>query len=147
MHYAVKSNNDKLVKYLCSIQQVEVNEKTKTNQIQPIDLSIVGVSRNALAKQRVESEEKQYLKQARNLRLAQRFDYFVDDSPDCQEEKITNILVRYNNMALSDYESDGDDEEKGDVYKKSKKGKKKKKKKGKGSAKTKTKGGKKGKKK
>jgi hypothetical protein len=58
------------------------------------------------------------------------------------EDRIIGMINRYNNLELSDIDSDGDDEPKGEVYKKTKK-----KKKGKKSKSGKKSGGKKGKKK
>ena len=81
-----------------------------------------------------------YMKQTKNMIIAEQPNAIHDrDQPKYTEEKIFNLIVRYQDMILSDVESDDDIVEKGDTKKKEKKkkGKGKAKKKGKGSAKKK----------
>lgn len=72
---------------------------------------------------------------------------FIDvDEPKCTEDRIYNLILRYDELILSDLEN-SDEEQKGEAYsKKKKKGKKGKKGKGKGKKAGKSKGKKKSKK-
>ncbi len=117
----------------------------------PIDYSIVTVSRELDKQGNFISQfvEKEYMKQNKAIQRALNMNgdgLFANANEKVNrfvEERLANLVTRYNEMALSDFESDADDEPKGEVYKKGKKKKKKKKKGGKKSGK---KGGKKKKK-
>ncbi len=113
--------------------------------MKPINYSILTVPQE-LSNPSNKFIEKEYIKQNKsiqrhlnteclNLTTIERANEFVED-------RIIGMINRFNNMELSDLESDGDDEPKGEVYKKTKK-----KKKGKKSKSGKKGGGKKGKKK
>ena len=82
----------------------------------------------------------EYMKQTKQIITAERVNaIFERDEAISAEEKIFNLIVRYQDMILSDAESDGDIVQSGETKKKDKK-KKGKGKKGKGSAKSKKKG-------
>jgi len=81
-----------------------------------------------------------YMKQTKNMMIAEQPNAIYErDQALFTEEKIFNLIVRYQDLILSECESDDDIVEKGDTKKKEKKkkGKGKSKKKGKGSAKKK----------
>lgn len=132
LHYAVLSKNDKLCKYLCT-KKIDSNEMTMQAALTPKDYALPtvhdGLVRNPM--------EHLYMIQTKNI--------IMDELPACvferdeakyKEEKIFNLITRYQEMELSDLESDGDDIQKGEMKKKGK-SKRKKGKKSKGSGKKK----------
>jgi hypothetical protein len=80
--------------------------------------------------------DKEYIAHLKNIKRAEDPHMFVDyDEPKCVEDRIHNMILRYDDHLLSDLEN-SDDEQKGEAYsKKKKKGKKGKKGKGKKSGK------------
>ena len=78
------------------------------------------------------SMDKEYIVHLKNIKRAEDPHMFIEyDEPKCVEDRIHNLILRYDDHLLSDMEN-SDDEQKGEAYsKKKKKGKKGKKGKGK----------------
>jgi len=136
LHYAVLSKNDKLCKLLCT-KKVDANEMTKQAALTAKDYALTTVCDN-LTKMPLEHL---YMIQTKNIIMAELpAGVFERDEARFNEEKIYNLITRYQEMELSDLESDGDDIQKGEMKKKGKSKKSKKggkKGKGKGSGKKK----------
>lgn len=135
LHYAVRSNNEKICKLICN-NKVNSSQLNKNTQMIPRDYSLVAVgSKTSLN----EYKEIDYINKLNNIKRAEDPGVIADaDEPQTNQEKIYNLILRYDDMNLSDIDSGGE-EQHGEVYKKSKKKKKGKSKKG--SAKKGKKGG------
>ena len=123
LHYATRSNSEKVVKLICT-NKVESNTKTKTNQMLPLGYSLATVSSQI----NYSNIDKEYLKQNKSIQRSLAEDGVYQTASDwssCHvEDRVLNIIQRYNDLVLSDIESDDGDGPKGDVYKKGKKKKK-----------------------
>ncbi|CAF0857509.1 unnamed protein product [Brachionus calyciflorus] len=137
LHFAAQGNNEKICKLLC-VNKIDSMKTSKIVDCTPKDYLIKGTCN-------VEGKfvEPNYVKQLNGIKSSENTNLLLErDEPSNCEERIYNMIMRYEDMNLSELESDGDDKTGGEVYKKTKK-KKRKKSAGKG----KKKSGKKGKKK
>lgn len=138
LHFAIQGNHEKVAKLLC-VNKIDAKQVTCITKSSVKDYTIKVVC---------DFEDKfidpQYIKQLVAIKSAENEAKLLElDEPKTREDRIYNMIMRYEEMNLSELESDGDDKTGGEVYKKIKK-----KKKGKKSAKGKKKaGGKKKKKK
>ncbi len=132
LHYAVKGNNEKICKLIC-YNKVDSNVHSKITQLEPKDFALKPVGTSIAFKNYDIPQEKEYIRQTREIIKEENPDFLLDRiEPDTKEDRIFGMIRRYENMRLSDPESDGDDQQKGEVYKKKKKKKKGKKGKKKG---------------
>lgn len=128
LHYAIQGNHEKVSKLLC-VNQVDPTQLTRITKSSVKDYTIKGVC--DFEDRFIEPD---YLKQLTAIKSAENQWKLVEsDEPSNREDRIYNMIMRYEQMILSDLESD-EDKTKGEVYKKEKK-----KKKGKKSAKGKKK--------
>lgn len=132
LHYAVKGKHEKICKLLCS-KNIKSNVKTKIPKMIARDYTLAAVNSDADP-----SQDRNYISQYKSIKRAEDPHIFADyDEPKCVEDRIHNLILRYDDHLLSDLEN-SDDEQHGEAYskgKKKKKGKKGKKGKGKKSAK------------
>ncbi|RNA04876.1 ankyrin repeat [Brachionus plicatilis] len=131
LHFAIQGNHEKLSKLLC-VNKIDATQLTHVTKSSARDYTIKGVC---------DFEDKfiepEYIKQLNGIKSAENPSKLDElDQPKSREDRIYNMIMRYQSMVLSDLESDGDDKTGGEVYKKAKK-----KKKGKKSAKGKKKSG------
>lgn len=132
LHYAVQGNHEKVSKLLC-VNKIDPKQLTRITNSSAKDYTIKGVCdfENKFL-------EPNYLQQLIAIKSAENQCKLAElDEPNNREDRIYNMIMRYEDMILSDLESDGDDKTGGEVFKKEKK----KKKKGKKSAKGKKKSG------
>lgn len=120
LHYATTSNNERICKLLCH-SGVETSEATKIANLQPKDYAVRAIPASSNTKS--EFVEKEYLSWTKAMRKYEKDPNFITDrdKPRNSEERIYDLIWRYDNMVLSEIESDGADEVKGEVYKKPKK--------------------------
>lgn len=108
-------------------------DKSKISKLAPIDYSLSTLPKDLNDK----FKEKAYITQCINIKKSEEPNTINElDEPKNADERIFNMILRYDNEALSDIDSNNEDEQnKGEPYKKGKKkgkGKKGKGKKGKG---------------
>lgn len=142
LHYAVIGKNDKICKLLCH-NKINSSEMTKQAALSSKDYALTTVSDLRISNTKLIKNpmDHPYMIQTKNIKLAEAPNSIYErDEPEFVEDKIFNLISRYQDLILSDLESDVEDIQKGDLKKKQKKkkqGKKKGKGKGKGSAKKK----------
>ena len=139
LHYAVLSNDDKITKFICN-SKASYKDFANITRVLPREFSVTGVSRDLehISAQARNSLETNYLVQAKNIKKSLENPSFIidKDQPNTKEEKIFNVIKRYEDFILSQDESDTEDAPKAAVYKKGKTKKKgKAKSKGKGKSK------------
>ena len=106
MHYAAQSNNQNLCKIIC-LNKVNSRENSLIANLQPKGFVLKGVPDNKINK--VLDSENNYLFQTKEILKSELISNFHERNvPQCLEEKIYNIILRYENMDLSEIDSDGD---------------------------------------
>lgn len=120
LHYAVQGNNERVCKLLC-VNKIDSTQVTKTTGCSAKDYSMKGM---------IDFEDKfiepNYIKQLNGIKRSENTNLLLElDEPTTCEDRIFNMILRYEDMNLSDLESDGDDKTGGEIIqKKKKKGKK-----------------------
>ena len=121
LHYATIGNNDRICKLLCH-SGVDSSRLAKTTQMLARDYSLRAVSLDQSERVNV---TKDYLKRVTAMKNSEEDSNFMSrkDQPKNKDERIFDMILKYENMNLSESESVGDDEDsvKGKVYVKPKK--------------------------
>jgi len=128
LHYATRGNHQRICKLLCA-KNIDANEQNKVPKMIARDYSLVTVPKQ----ETLDPIVKDYIIKTRNIKKSENPRTITEaDEPQSTEEKIYNMLLKYENMELSDLESnEEDDGPVGEVYTKTKKKKSGKKSKGK----------------
>lgn len=115
LHYAVQSNNEKLCKFILSLK-LNTKEATNVTSLQPKAYTMKGVPL-AMTKSvgssgvslKNDPLDNQYLIQSREIKTAEVYHAYMErGEAKFAEDRIYNMIARYEDMDLSDYESDGD---------------------------------------
>ena len=110
LHYAVQSNNEKLCKLIC-LKKVNSKENSLIAKLQPKQLVLKGVpeKNNKMYDFHKDTFENKYLFQTKEILKSELINNFFErNEPEYPEEKIYNIILRYEEMDLSEIDSDGD---------------------------------------
>lgn len=120
LHYASLSNDERLCKLICGTK-VNASQTTRNTQMLARDYALKAVSFDVYASPKF--VDAPYLTEAKQMKRweASQNNFLLDkDEPRTSEERMFNLLLRYENLALSEAES-SEEEVKGEVYKKAKK--------------------------
>jgi len=115
LHYAVQSNNEKLCKFLLSLK-LNTKEASKVTNLVPKSYMLrtvpVALTKNVGSSGvplQNDPLDHLYLTQTREIKTAEVYHAYMDrGEAKFSEDKIYNMILRYEDMDLSDYESDGD---------------------------------------
>ena len=133
------SKNEKLCKLLC-VNKIDSTQKSLQSALDPKDFSLVTVPDLEYDKLKCKNDPMQhkYMRAMKNV-IDSEESILKRDEAKYAEEKIFDLITRYQDQNLSEIESDDDNLQKGNAAKKDKKKKKSGKKKGKASGKKKKK--------